>query len=150
VGIDALPEMFLYLACRAQIVKEVIAPSLSEGKVVVVDRFFDSTVAYQGWGRGIDPGIIDTMNRIATGGLVPDLTFILDVDPEAGLERLRRRENGQHDRIEAEEMSFHRRVREGFIELARRERRCRLVDGRRSVDDVQAELRQYYSDFCDT
>lgn len=151
VRIDALPEMFLYLACRAQIVREVIAPSLDAGKVVVVDRFYDSTVAYQGWGRRIDLSVIDTMNRIATGGLVPDLTLILDVDPETGFERLRRRENGQQqDRIEAEEITFHRRVREGFIELARRERRCRLVDGRKSIDDIQAELRRLYSDFCGT
>ncbi len=148
VEIDALPEMFLYLACRAQIVSEVVTPALRAGKVVVVDRFFDSTFAYQGRGRNIDTDMIDRLNLIATGGLVPDLTFIIDVDPGEGLARLRRRKGARsRDRIEAEEEVFHQRVREGFLDLAGREMRCRLVDGMRPIEEIQEEIRRHYETF---
>jgi dTMP kinase len=151
VEIEPLAELFLYLACRAQIVNEVIRPALRTGRVVVVDRFFDSTVAYQGWGRNIDTATIDELNRVATGGLVPDLTFIIDVDPEEGFDRLRRGKTARpRDRIEAEEPAFHRRVRDGFRDLARREARCRLVDGGRSIGEIQDELRRCYASFGGT
>lgn len=117
-------ELFLYLASRAQLAAEVIAPALAAGQVVLCDRFGDSTAAYQGYGRGIDVGLIATLNRLATGGIWPDLTVLLDLDPVAGLARLpARSRTGPEvlDRFEREALAFHRRVREGYLALARAE-----------------------------
>ena len=144
--IDPHTELLLYLACRAQLVREVIAAALTEGKVVVVDRFSDSTIAYQGWGRGLNGGMVEKMNSFATGGIIPDLTFILDLEPESGLARVSKRgKGGPVDRMEAELISFHRRVREGFLELASKEERCRLIDAGGTIQQIQRELQIIYS-----
>jgi dTMP kinase len=141
-------ELFLYLADRAQHVREVIQPALDGGKIVLCDRFTDSTVAYQGYGRGVDLGMLEELNRMASGGLVPDLTFLLDCPPEVGLSRTARRIEAQppdehrEDRFEREEREFHERVRRGFKELARRDaKRVRLLDARRSIEELHAEIR---------
>jgi dTMP kinase len=111
-------ELLLFAADRAQHVQEVIAPALAAGKTVVCDRFADSTTAYQGYGRGLDLYLIRRLNDAATGGLKPHLTLLLDVPPEAGLAR----EGEQLDVTGRESLGFHRRVREGFLALAREER----------------------------
>lgn len=132
-------ETLLFEAARAQLVEEVIKPALAQGKIVLADRFFDSTTAYQGYGRGLPLGEIDRLNRFATGGLVPDLTILLDIDPELGLER--RKKSGKEDRLDAEGLEFHRRVREGYLKLATEDsQRWRVVDAGRSPDEVFEQI----------
>lgn len=134
-GLDARAELLLYEASRAQLVAEVIEPALAAGEVVVCDRFFDSTTAYQGYARGLSLAEIETLNRAATGGLDPDLTVLVDVDPELGLERARSESRGA-DRLESEALSFHVRVREGFLAIAAEQDRVVVVDGGGSVDEA--------------
>lgn len=143
-GIDPWAELFLYEACRAQLVAKVIKPALAAGKVVLCDRFFDSTLAYQGFGRGLDSEKIEGLNALATGGLVPDLTFLVDCAEEVGLKRAWARINAsagaREDRFEKEELAFHRRVREGFLEIARAAQRVKVVDGSREISTVHREI----------
>jgi dTMP kinase len=108
-------ELFLFAACRAQLIKEVILPAIDAGSNVICDRFSGSTLAYQGYGRGLGLELIESINHAATGGLEPDLIFLLDIQPETGLKR---KHNTGDDRFEAEHTAFHRRVREGYLELA--------------------------------
>jgi dTMP kinase len=112
-----LAELLLFAADRAQHVAEVIAPALEAGKIVICDRFADSTLAYQGYGRGLDLELIRTLNEAATSGLTPDLTLLLDASPEVGLTR----EGEQTDVTGRESPAFHRSVREGFLALAKAE-----------------------------
>ena len=114
-------ESLLFAACRAQLVGEVIAPGLATGAVVLCDRFIDSTVAYQAGGRGLDRALIQAANRLACGGLRPDLTILLDLDPAGGLARAAVRDQGQADRFEALGEPFHRRVRATYHELVAQE-----------------------------
>ena len=107
-------ELFLLAASRVQLLAEIIRPALEEGKVVVCDRFTHSTLVYQGYGRGLDLTIVETVNTIATQDLKPDLTILLDISPEQGLARKR----SLKDRFELEDLSFHRRVREGYVKIA--------------------------------
>lgn len=145
-GMAAEAELFLYLASRAQLSRECIVPSLNAGSIVICDRFADATVAYQGYGRGLDLKLIATMNRAATGGLTPDLTILLDLDPREGLHRVR--ERGQVplpepslDRLESEALEFHDRVREGYLHLAREEpHRFQVIDATRTVEAVATEI----------
>jgi dTMP kinase len=121
-------ELFLYLADRAQHVAEVVQPALAEGAVVLCDRFTDSTVAYQGYGRGLDPNLLRQLNATATADLAPDLTILLDIEPEVGLRRALARnlqQGAQVDegRFEAESLAFHSRVRQGYLTLAALDRR---------------------------
>jgi dTMP kinase len=143
-GMAAEAELFLFMASRAQLVRQVILPALAEGICVVCDRFADSTTAYQGYGRGCDVETILALNNLATGGLLPDLTILLDVDVKAGFERLHQRNLSQglkKDRIERETISFHERVRSGYLELARRwPQRIRVVDAARDEEVVQSDI----------
>ena len=116
--ISPLSELFLFAACRSQLIQDVIGPALDAGRVVVCDRFCDSTTVYQGFGRGLDLSLIDSVNTSATGGLKPDITILLDVLPEQGLQRKRKI---QQDRFDSEELSFHRNIREGYLNLAAKE-----------------------------
>ena len=122
--ISPLGELFLFAAGRSQLIQDVIGPALQEGRVVVCDRFSDSTTVYQGFGRGLDLSLIDSVNAPATGGLKPDITILLDFLPEQGLQRKRKI---QQDRFDSEELSFHRRVREGYLKLAAGEPKRWLV-----------------------
>ena len=126
-AVSPMAELFLFEAARAQHIQEVIRPALERGEVVLCDRFIDSTLAYQGYGRGLSLDHIRACNHIATGGLTPDLTLLFDLPPEEGLARADTRPPGARgreklrDSIGQEPLAFHRRVREGFLELARRE-----------------------------
>jgi dTMP kinase len=141
-------ELFLYLASRAQLTRECILPALDAGEIVLCDRFADATIAYQGYGRGLDLTLITAMNRAATGGLVPNLTILLDLDPREGLRRVRAR--GQVplpepmlDRLESEELPFHDRVRAGYGEIARNEpHRFHIIDGTRPEGVIATEVWQ--------
>lgn len=111
-------ELFLFSACRSQLIQDVIGPALDTGQVVVCDRFSDSTVVYQGFARGLDLKLIDAINTFATGGLKPDVTILLDILPEQGLQR---KKKIHEDRFDSEELSFHRSIREGYLNLAAKE-----------------------------
>ncbi len=147
--ISSPTELFLYLADRAQHVHEVIRPALTSGTLVLCDRFTDSTLAYQGYGRGVDLGMLQRLNQVASGGITPDLTFLLDCPVGLGLSRTVRRRESQEsgsrreDRFEGEKLEFHQRVRNGFLELARTEPgRIYVLDASRSVQDVHEEVRR--------
>ena len=140
-------ELFLYLADRAQHVSKVILPAIKAGSIVLCDRFTDSTVAYQGYGRGIDLSLLRQLNDIADRGVRPDLTFLLDCPAHIGLARTARRQRAmgqrQEDRFEREKIEFHDKVRAGFLEIARAEpKRFRLVDATRSIEKVTLEIRK--------
>ncbi|MGI5840057.1 MAG: dTMP kinase [bacterium] len=123
-----LTELLLYAAARAQHVQEIILPGLAAGKIIICDRFTDSTVAYQGYGCGIDRKLIERLNAIAAQGVRPDLTLLFDLDPEQGLARVRHRTGGG-DRIEQRRLLFHYRVREGFLAAAAAEPgRVKIID----------------------
>ncbi|MBT9166401.1 MAG: Thymidylate kinase [Chloroflexi bacterium] len=114
--IHPLTELLLFAVCRAQLVAEVIRPALDQNYIVISDRYTVSTLAYQGYGRGLDLETIETINNIATGGLHPDLIVLLDLEAGEGLRRKGRASTG--DRFEREEITFHRRVRQGYLEMA--------------------------------
>ncbi|RKQ63381.1 dTMP kinase [Thermovibrio guaymasensis] len=127
-------ELCLYIAARGFHVENLIRPALKEGSFVICDRFSDSTLAYQGFGRGIDVDLIEKMNREATGGLKPNLTFLIDLPVEVAFERLKGKKK---DRLEMESLEFHRKVREGFLKIAEKENdRVVVIDGRKSVDEI--------------
>ena len=113
--ISSLTELLLFNASRSQLVTEVIRPSLKNGKNVICDRYADSTTAYQSYGRGLDLEMVKAINNAATQGLVPDLTVLLDIPAEAGLARKKAR---RQDRFEQEDIAFHQRVRDGYLEMA--------------------------------
>ena len=148
-----LTELLLYEADRAQHVHEVIKPALAANKVVVSDRFFDATTVYQGYARGFDLELIQQIHRIVLGGLRPDLTFILDLPVHAGLERAWQRINSQsgdmaEDRFEKEAFSFHERVREGYLRLARGEpERFRVIDASRDQQTLHKEIAEIILSF---
>lgn len=139
-------ELLLYNAARAQHLSQLILPALGRGEIVITDRFSDSTMAYQGFGRGLDPGMIDELDHFATGRLRPDLTLLLDIDVTIGLQR--NREANKVDRLEREEVEFHERVRKGFIRLAAREPgRIRLINAGNSAEEVHREISVTVADF---
>jgi dTMP kinase len=134
-------ETLLFLAARAQLVDQIIRPALAQGSVVISDRYGDSTLAYQGYGHGNDLAIIRQMLAFATGGLVPDLTLLLDVDPAIGLRR--KKTVGEWNRLDAYELEFHRRVRAGYFELVREDpKRWTVLDASQPREMVQSALRQ--------
>ena len=134
--LDERAELFLFLADRAQHVKEVINPALAAGKIVLCDRFNDSTVAYQGVARELDPDYVRSLCLFAGSGLQPDLTFYLDIDPEIGLRRAMD-ERGSKDRLESESLSFHKKIRGAFHAMAKKEpSRIYQLDGELSPDTI--------------
>ncbi len=139
LGMAPAAELLLFFADRAQHVAEVIRPALAQGKQVISDRYTDSSLAYQGYGRGVRLDLILAMHEVATGGLWPSLTLLLDLPVEEGLGRVAAR--GGHDRLEAEVLEFHERVRRGYLEMAGRQpERWVVVDGRGSQDAVASRV----------
>ena len=144
-ALSPLAELMLYAAARAQHVTEVIAPALNAGKIVLCDRFCDATVAYQSFGRGIDRGVINTLNLQACQGVSPDLTVLVDCDPRVGLERARRRieatSGPREERFELEALAFHHKVRAGYQQLAADEPdRFLIIDGTDSIEKIFATI----------
>lgn len=136
-------ELLLYAAARAQHVAEVIRPALTQGAIVLCDRYIDATVAYQGYGRGLDLGLIEELNRLASDGVQPNLTLLFDLPVEEGLNRARSRNEHavvNEGRFEAESLAFHRRVRDGYLALAREERRFCVIDASGSREAVSRRL----------
>jgi dTMP kinase len=132
-------ELLLFCASRAQLVREIIEPALNEGRVVICDRFFDSTAVYQGVGRKINPHAVAAVNSFAVGANLPDLTLIIDLDPRIGLERARGRE--LFDRMESQSLEFYDRVRQGYLDLSKREaRRVKVIDGSQTLDEVEKQI----------
>ena len=145
-GITPLSELLLYSADRAQHLTEVVEPALKAGGVVVCDRFSDATIAYQGHGRGLDIELISSLNGIATRGLKPGLTLVLDLPVEVGLVRAigRNDKDGNYDeaRFELEALEFHEKVRQGYLEIAEKEpARVKIVDASRTEDEIHEEIR---------
>jgi dTMP kinase len=141
---DPLTELLLYEASRAQLVQEIVRPALEAGRIVVCDRFTDSTVAYQGYGRGLDLDLIARLNELATRGIQPDLTCLLDLDPTVGLERVSSRlaaPRSRRDRLENEALAFHERVRHGYRTLAATEpERVILLDATQGILGLAEEI----------
>lgn len=136
-------EVLLYAAARAQHVEELIEPALTAGKMVICDRFIDSTLAYQGYGRGWDLDFLQKVNQIATGGWEPDLTILLDLPSEVGIGRIHSNRKGGGDRLEQQDFDFHRRVRQGYLELAEKfPQRIKVVPAQESVDVVWQMVRR--------
>jgi len=144
VSLHVAAELLLVLADRAQHVVEGLKPALARGEIVISDRYADSTTAYQGYGRGFDLKLLGDLNRLASENLMPDLTILLDCPVETGLARTRLRTNTAHrgpDRFEGQDLDFHRRVRDGFMALARGDAdRFRLVDSNRPREEVFADI----------
>ena len=141
-------EAFLILACRSQHVAHVIQPALKEGAVVLCDRFSDSTLAYQGYARGLDLQLLRKLDRFATGRLTPDLTLLFDVPVPLGLAR---RHGTEQNRLDRESRSFHEKVRQGFLALAARHpRRIRVIDGRSDPETIAAEVTSIVRRFLKT
>ncbi len=140
-AMSARAEILLYSASRAQHVAQLIRPSLAADKIVISDRYYDSTLAYQGYGRGLDLKMLRAITAFATGGLAPDLTLYLDVTPEEGLQR-RRLGGDEWNRLDAEALEFHQRVRAGYLELVKQEtERWAVIDAARSVEEVQIDVK---------
>jgi dTMP kinase len=140
-GMSSETELLLFEASRSQLVREKIQPALARGEFVVCDRFFDSTTVYQGAARALDLRLVNTLNKFAVGGCVPDVTFLLDIDRETARARLAPRQI--RDRMEEEPEEFHARVITAYRELAQREpERVVLIDGRASADAVEREIWQ--------
>ncbi|MEO6847334.1 MAG: dTMP kinase [Chthoniobacterales bacterium] len=139
-------ELLLFAASRAQLVREVIEPALSEGCIVLSDRFMDSTTVYQGVARKIDASTVETINAFAVGSCLPELTFLLDMDAEVAFQRTLRRPrslDAPKDRMEQEPLSFYHAVREGYLALAKKEpKRIKIINSERPVTEVQEVIRQ--------
>jgi len=138
-------ELLLFCASRAQLVREVIRPAIDRGEIVICDRFLDSTTVYQGVGRKLEPQQVAQINAFAIDDCLPDLTLIIDLDPRIGLERVRGRE--LFDRMENQAIDFYDRVRQGYLELAKREPgRVKVVDGSQSIETVGQKVWQLVGD----
>ncbi len=137
-------EMLLFAASRAQFVREVVRPALARGVTVLSERYLDASLAYQGYGRGLDVALVRRVNEVATAGLLPDLTLLLDLDPAEGLGRVRAADRGDAaggDRLERETLAFHQRVRAGFLQLARESpKRFVVIDAQSDVAGVHRQV----------
>ncbi len=149
---DAMAEVLLLYAARVMHINKVIKPALEQGQIVICDRFSDSTMAYQGYGRGLDKDKIKEIECTSIEGFKPDLTFILDIDVRDGLERSNKRLSSEkgygktEDRFERMEIEFHERLRQGFLDIARQEpERCSVINATQGVDDMAAAIRNLIS-----
>ncbi len=142
---NAMAEVLLLFAARLMHIEKFIKPALDAGKIVICDRFTDSTIAYQGYGRGLAINKIREIERASIGNFAPNLTFILDIDVRAGLARSNARlsaENNTEDRFERMDIAFHKKLREGFLEIARQNNdRCYIVNAEQSIDNISDEIK---------
>ncbi len=150
-ALDSSAELLLYAASRAQHLSEVILPALEAGLIVLCDRFSDATLAYQGYGRGLNRETIQELDWIVTSGMRPNLTLLFDIDAATGLSRAQGRNNSRglenEARFENEEIAFHERVRRGYLELAKQEPgRIRVVDASQTPDEIQDIVRKMIDD----
>ena len=142
VDISPVGELLLFNTSRAQLVAEVIQPELESGKIVICDRYADSSMAYQGYGRGLDLSIVGAVNRIVTQGLIPDITFLLDMPVNKGMARI----NNERDRFEVESRAFHERIREGYLKMATAEpERWRVIDAKKGKEEIAGVIWQEVS-----
>jgi dTMP kinase len=143
IAISPISELLLFNASRSQLIVELLKPELEKGKTVICDRYTDSTIAYQSYGRGLELEIVKSINKISTQGLVPDLTILLDIPVEKGLER---KKDKRPDRFETENISFHQRVREGYLKLAKSEpKRWLVIEGLQSKEEIAGIIWQTIS-----
>jgi dTMP kinase len=133
-------EIFLFSASRAQLVREVIRPHLEKGFYVISDRFHDSSTAYQGYGRGLPVDTIMKINNLAIGETVPDITFFIDIPIEVSSRRKAKKTNNDLDRIEISDNSFFERVKNGYLQIAKSEKRFRVLDGTQSIETVSNQI----------
>ena len=146
-GMTPMAELLLYEASRAQLTQRVIQPVLKQGKMVICDRYSDSTLAYQGYGRGLDKKVIRYLNRIATFGLSPDLTILLDIPLAVSFER-RKKEKRREDRLERENIEFHRKIRQGYLFIARQNRKkIKIVNGTGDIDETWQRVKRVVDSF---
>lgn len=143
-GMDPICEAMLYAASRAQLTNQVIIPALKDGKIVIADRFVDSSIVYQGYARGLGEEMVGTINAYATGGLVPDVTFLINIPVEVGIAR----KNNQQklDRLEEEDISFHKKVHEGYNRLKAENSRIIEIDGTKDRDEIAREIEAIISE----
>lgn len=139
VAMDSKTELLLYMAARRQHYVEKVLPALEAGKVVLIDRFIDSSIAYQGAGRGLDKDIITRLNDFATDGRKPDLTLYFDVESEIGLARIAKNTEREVNRLDLEKLDMHKRVREGYLALTEQKKRIVTIDASRELADVVSE-----------
>jgi dTMP kinase len=145
-GLVPEAELFLFAASRAQLVREVIRPALGDGRVVISDRFHDSTAVYQGVARQLDPAMTRTVNGFAVGDTLPDVTFLLDMDAREAFQRLHKRDRAR-DRMESEPLAFYEAVREGYRRAAQAEpQRFAILDATRTENELAGEIRQILTD----
>jgi dTMP kinase len=153
--INSETELLLFSAARSQHVRDVIIPALKEGTVVLCDRYYDATIAYQGFGRGLDKDFIKTLNDFASAHLKPGLTLLFDLPVEIGLKRAmdrisRIKEGSAEDRFEREDLEFHRKVRDGYLSLSREDhKRFRIIDSTRNIETVHRDVCVHLSKFMD-
>ncbi len=133
-------ESFLFLADRAQNIDTIVNPAVDAGKIVLCDRHTDSSVAYQGYGRGLDIGRINMLNNLATNGKKPDITFVFDIDTETSMKRVGK----EKDRMESAGFEFHTKVRNGYLEIAKKEpERIKVIDASKSIEEIHQEVLSY-------
>ncbi len=139
-------ELLLYMADRAHHLHSLIKPSLKKGKVVILDRYHDSSVAYQQYGRGVSKEVLDFLFNKVINGLKPDITFLIDISVETSMNRILKREKedkGATNRFEREKIDFHKRIRQGFLEMSSKEKRFCVVDGEREVKEVFSQIKNH-------
>lgn len=140
---DMVPkcELFLFLASRAQHVSQIINPHKEAGDIIICDRFFGSTLAYQHYARGLfELDEVKNLNNFATGGLIPDLTILLDIDPQVGLNRIQDR--ATQDRLDSEALAFHQKVRDGYLALSKNEPNWVVINADQSIDEIHQQIQQ--------
>jgi len=133
-------ELFLFSASRAQLVREKILPYLEKGIYVITDRFHDSSTAYQGYGRGIPLEVVNKIHQLAIGETIPDLTFFIDIPVGIANERRKKKTKIKLDRIEIADSEFYNRVRNGYLEIARKEERFKVIDGTQTIETIQNQI----------
>jgi dTMP kinase len=145
-GMNQIAELLLFSAARAQLVNEIIKPALAQSKIVLCDRYVDSTTAYQGYGRGLRLGAVKTINTVATLGVMPHLTFIIDLSLEQ-LEERKKRSGSDADRMELSGRLFYENVRHGYLEMAQAEPlRFKVLDGAQEIASIQDQIWSFVSD----